>query len=90
MSEGEPDLERRASSHKSKKGIFVRLRNLTTGGPRKTKEERSEEERRRIFKIPAKVQDRKHWITDELTELTSKLRSVLFLRNLLTDYSHFQ
>jgi osomolarity two-component system sensor histidine kinase SLN1 len=79
MSDGEPDLERRTSSHKSKKGIFVRLRNLTTGGSRKTKQERSEEERRRVFKIPAKVQDRKHWITDELTELTSEFpRGFLF------------
>jgi len=80
MSEGEPDLERRASSHKSKKGIFVRLRNLTIGGPRKTMQERSEEERRRVFKIPAKVQDRKHWITDELTELTSTSLQPFFFR----------
>jgi osomolarity two-component system sensor histidine kinase SLN1 len=56
------------SAH-SQKGIFVRLRNLT-GGPKRSPGERSEEARRRTFKIPAKVQDRKHWITDELTELT--------------------
>jgi osomolarity two-component system, sensor histidine kinase SLN1 len=71
-SDGEADLENRPSSNRCKKGIFVRLRNLTTGGRRKTKTERSEEERRRVFKIPAKVPDRKHWITDELTELTSE------------------
>ncbi|TVY82586.1 Two-component system protein B [Lachnellula suecica] len=76
FSDGEPDLERRDSSHKFKKGILVKLRNLTTGGHRKTKGERSEEERRRVFKIPGKVQDRKHWVTDELTELTTTFNSM--------------
>lgn len=58
-------------SQKSKKnGFFIRLRNL--GSRRKTKEEHREEQQRRGFKIPGKVRDRKHWITDELTELTSK------------------
>ncbi|KUJ18134.1 uncharacterized protein LY89DRAFT_38710 [Mollisia scopiformis] len=61
------DLER-STSQKSKKGILVRLRNL--GHRRKTPTEKDEEERRRSFKIPAKVPSRKHWITDELTELT--------------------
>ncbi|KAK8126491.1 Histidine kinase [Apiospora kogelbergensis] len=27
--------------------------------------------RRRVFKIPGRVHDRKHWVTDELTELTT-------------------
>lgn len=75
-SEGDEDLERRASSQRSKKGILVRLRNLTSGGSRPSKAERSEQERRRVFKIPAKVQDRKHWITDELTELTGTFNSM--------------
>lgn len=57
------------NSTKSKKGFFVRLRNLT-GTQKKTARQRTEEERRRTFKIPAKVKNRKHWITDELTELT--------------------
>jgi len=51
------DLENRASpsrlSKSSKKGFFVRLRNLTPGSKRKTKSERNEDERRRVFKIPA-------------------------------------
>lgn len=72
FSDGEMDLENPASSQRSKKGILVRLKNLTTGRRRKSKIERSEDERRRVFKIPAKVPDRKHWVTDELTELTSK------------------
>ena len=71
-SDGEADLENRPGSNWSKRGVFVRLRYLTTVGRRKTKLEHSEEERRRGFKIPAKVPDRKHWITDELTELTSE------------------
>jgi osomolarity two-component system sensor histidine kinase SLN1 len=70
------DLEGRvgSSSQRSKKGFFVRLRNL--GMRRKTKVERTEAERRRVFKIPAKVRDRKHWITDELTELTQTFNSM--------------
>jgi osomolarity two-component system sensor histidine kinase SLN1 len=60
------------TSQRSKKGLFTKLRKFTYAGKPKTKTERTEDERRRVFKIPAKVQDRKHFITDELTELTSK------------------
>lgn len=57
-------------SQRSKKGsIFVRLRNL--GTKRKTKQEHHDDQRRRGFKIPGKVRDRRHFVTDELTELTS-------------------
>ncbi|TVY49760.1 Two-component system protein B [Lachnellula occidentalis] len=76
VSEGEADLDIRSGSNWSKRGVFVRLRYLTTVGRRKTKVEHSEEERRRGFKIPAKVPDRKHWITDELTELTTTFNSM--------------
>ncbi|KAF2471043.1 uncharacterized protein BDR25DRAFT_224634 [Lindgomyces ingoldianus] len=38
--------------------------------PKKTRVERREEERRRQFRIPGKVKDRKHFIHDELTDLT--------------------
>lgn len=72
VSDGEADLENLPGSNWSKRGVFVRLRHLTTVGRRKSKVERSEDERRRGFKIPSKVPDRKHWITDELTELTSE------------------
>lgn len=78
-SDGEdPELERSNSTHSRKTGLFFRLRNLTSGGKSKTKSQRSDDERRRVFKIPAKVQDRRHWITDELTELTC-LSSLLLL-----------
>lgn len=60
----------------SKKGLFVRLRNLTPGSRRKTAGQRSEDERRRVFKIPGKVADRKHWINDELTDLTTTFNSM--------------
>jgi osomolarity two-component system sensor histidine kinase SLN1 len=69
ISSGQPGLGRTNSS-RSKKGLFLRLRHLTRVGRQKTTSERSEEDRRRVFKIPARVQDRKHFITDELTELT--------------------
>ncbi|KAK2625748.1 hypothetical protein QTJ16_005060 [Diplocarpon rosae] len=61
---------RNSESHRSKKGLSMRLKNLTPGSRRKTPFERHEDERRRVFKIPAKVRDRKHFVTDELTELT--------------------
>jgi osomolarity two-component system sensor histidine kinase SLN1 len=59
------------STHQSKcsTGIFVRMRRL--GRRQKSKAELNEDARRRVFKIPGKVIDRKHYITDELTELTS-------------------
>jgi osomolarity two-component system sensor histidine kinase SLN1 len=56
---------------KTSTGFLVRMRNIRRGGRRRSKAERNEEDRRRVFKIPGKVQDRKHLITDELTELTS-------------------
>lgn len=65
------ELERSDSNRSKKRGIFVRLRNMRKNGTRKTKSEQSEDNRRREFKIPGKVQDRKHLITDELTELTT-------------------
>ncbi|CAL3972939.1 unnamed protein product, partial [Diplocarpon coronariae] len=66
-------LEHRNSDlQRSKKGFFMRLKNLTPVPRRKTRTERHEDERRRVFKIPGKVRDRKHFVTDELTELTCK------------------
>lgn len=60
-------------SRKSKKGPFIRLKKLI----RRHKRARpapsvhESEPRRQIFKIPGKVADRKHYVTDELTELTT-------------------
>jgi len=68
----EGNLANRGSSQRSKKGIFVRLRNLGASSRQKSKIDRMEADRRRVFKIPGKVQDRKHFVTDELTELTSR------------------
>jgi len=70
-------------SSKSKNGFFIRLRHL--GTRRKTKEEHQEDEQRRSFKIPAKVKNRKHWITDELTELTSRSQYSVFLHRCVAD-----
>ncbi|KAH8687229.1 histidine kinase-group VI protein [Tricladium varicosporioides] len=63
-------------STRSKRGLFIRLKQLTGRGKQKSKLERVEDDRRRGFKIPAKVQDRKHFITDELTELTTTFNSM--------------
>lgn len=51
-------------------GFMVRMKRLARGKRRRSKAEHEEDARRRVFKIPGKVIDRKHWITDELTELT--------------------
>ncbi|KAI0146963.1 hypothetical protein GGR57DRAFT_280164 [Xylariaceae sp. FL1272] len=62
----------RASS-KGEKGVMVHLRRLTrrhSSKPKPPSSEHTSENARRIFKIPGKVLDRKHYITDELTELT--------------------
>ncbi|KIN05502.1 hypothetical protein OIDMADRAFT_113786 [Oidiodendron maius Zn] len=66
-----PADEENGFSGRSKKGFVVRLKHLTTTGRRKSKAEREEEKRRRGFRIPAKVQDRKHLIQDELSDLTA-------------------
>lgn len=55
---------------KQKKGFMVKLRRLGRPKRRRSKAEHEEDARRRVFKIPGKVEDRKHWISDELTELT--------------------
>ncbi|KAJ2988794.1 hypothetical protein NUW58_g3791 [Xylaria curta] len=61
------------SSSKIPHGALVRLKkwykkNLTSRG---TPSEHPSDPRRRVFKIPGRVVDRKHIITDELTELTT-------------------
>ena len=51
-------------------GRFSGWRNARANG-RAEREEQRERRRRRSFRIPGKVQDRKHIIQDELTELTT-------------------
>lgn len=51
-------------------GRFSGWRNARATG-RAEREEQRERRRRRSFRIPGKVQDRKHFIQDELTELTT-------------------
>ncbi|KAF2091075.1 hypothetical protein K490DRAFT_33622 [Saccharata proteae CBS 121410] len=48
-------------------GVITRWRH----GDRRSRAERKEAERRRGFRIPSKVKDRKHFIHDELTDLTT-------------------
>ncbi|KAI6710333.1 hsp90-like protein [Diplocarpon mali] len=82
-------LEHRNSDlQRSKKGFFMRLKNLTPVPRRKTRTERHEDERRRVFKIPGKVRDRKHFVTDELTELTCTFNDMS--DELLLQYSNLE
>ncbi|KAI1085149.1 putative histidine kinase SlnCl1 [Whalleya microplaca] len=61
------------ASRKSKKGAIVQLKRLVRRRthPKLVLSEQGSDGRRRIFKIPRKVKERKHFITDELTELTT-------------------
>ncbi|KAI5923904.1 osmosensing histidine protein kinase SLN1 [Camillea tinctor] len=60
------------TASKTEKGVFVHLKNLVRRNVRSTfaASEHDSDPRRRVFKIPGKVKDRKHYVTDELTELT--------------------
>ncbi|KAF7549840.1 hypothetical protein G7Z17_g6109 [Cylindrodendrum hubeiense] len=66
------DLEELPSSggisQKSKKGFIANMVRWAKGKPKKPAS--GYDAARRMFKIPGKVDDRKHFITDELTELT--------------------
>jgi osomolarity two-component system sensor histidine kinase SLN1 len=58
-------------SHRSEKGLIASVKKFinrrTRGRP---SSDNGRETTRRIFKIPGKVEDKPHFITDELTELT--------------------
>ncbi|KAI0179579.1 putative histidine kinase SlnCl1 [Hypoxylon sp. FL1284] len=60
-------------SRKSRKGPLVRLKKLVRRHTRRriAPSMHDSEPRRQIFKIPGKVNNRKHYVTDELTELTT-------------------
>lgn len=55
------------TSHRSKKGFMTTISRLIKGNPVRPAER---DHARRMFKIPGKVDEGKHIITDELTELT--------------------
>lgn len=65
--------------------IFNRLRQT---GRRKSKIEQSDEERRKTFKIPAEVPDRKHFVKDEISELTTTFNAMS--RELLLQYTSLE
>ncbi|KAK8056639.1 Hsp90-like protein [Apiospora rasikravindrae] len=72
--EDDPDIPPSTGhSSRSKKGLFAKLkrrfRRRRRPGPSPSVPD--SDPRRRVFKIPGRVHDRKHWITDELTELTT-------------------
>jgi osomolarity two-component system sensor histidine kinase SLN1 len=55
-------------SHRSKKGIITTISRLIKGRPIRPAADR--DPARRLFKIPGKVHENRHVVTDELTELT--------------------
>ncbi|KAI8944810.1 osmosensing histidine protein kinase SLN1 [Xylaria longipes] len=61
------------SSSKMPQGVFLRLKKWYSKNlrPLPPPSEHPSDHRRRVFKIPGKVTDRRHVITDELTELTT-------------------
>ncbi|KFZ24949.1 hypothetical protein V502_00584 [Pseudogymnoascus sp. VKM F-4520 (FW-2644)] len=79
-----------SSSKASKrgKGFVIRMRRFVQGKHRKSKEEKTEEERRREFKVPGKVLDPRHLITDELTELTRTFNEMS--DELMTQYTKLE
>lgn len=60
-------------SHTSEKGMFAKVTRKIWNKAHKmmTPSEIDSDPRRRVFKIPGKVNDKRHFITDELTELTT-------------------
>ncbi|KAI1098654.1 putative histidine kinase SlnCl1 [Jackrogersella minutella] len=58
-------------SRKSGNGTWIRLRKFIRRHTRVAPSTHESESVRRVFKIPGKVNDRKHFVTDELTELTT-------------------
>ena len=57
-------------SNKSEKGLIAALRRRIQRRRSPTASEHDSDPTRRVFKIPGKVRARKHYVTDELTELT--------------------
>ncbi|KAH8202821.1 hypothetical protein TruAng_002984 [Truncatella angustata] len=57
-------------STRSEKGWLLSLKRTIRGKRRPPPSEHDSDPRRRVFKIPGRVRDRKHYVTDELTELT--------------------
>ncbi|KAK6082036.1 osomolarity two-component sensor histidine kinase sln1 [Seiridium cupressi] len=57
-------------SSKSEKGWLLSLKRKLRRKRRPPPSEHDSDPRRRVFKIPGRVKDKKHYITDELTELT--------------------
>lgn len=77
-----------SATSKRKGNIFIRLRKLGRGGRQKSKMERNEDVRRRAFKIPEQVPDRNHWVTDEVSELTTTFNAMS--RELLLQYTSLE
>ncbi len=65
---------RSSTSRISEKGWFLKLRRKV-GLPKKPPP-RHENDERQVFKIPGKVPEKKHLITDELTELTATFNAM--------------
>ncbi|KAI0206791.1 hypothetical protein F4808DRAFT_7533 [Astrocystis sublimbata] len=78
------------SSSKTPLGIFARIKRWSRKNmvPRASPSADFSDPRRRVFKIPGKVVDRKHIMTDELTELTTTFNEMS--EELLRQYSSLE
>jgi osomolarity two-component system sensor histidine kinase SLN1 len=78
-------------SQLSEKGIFAHIKRRIKKRRRaraRAEADRDASSSRRVFKIPRRVQDRKHYVTDELTELTetfNEMTDELFKQYTLLD-----
>ncbi|KAF1988524.1 hypothetical protein K402DRAFT_402724 [Aulographum hederae CBS 113979] len=62
-------VDRSVNEMARKEGFFSSVSRWKSA-PKQSRAERKEEQRRRAFRIPSKVKDRKHFVQDELTDLT--------------------
>ncbi|KAI9682887.1 MAG: Histidine kinase [Trizodia sp. TS-e1964] len=75
------------ASHKQKEGFFFKLAHWQP--KRKGSSEKGvETQRRHTFRIPGKVQDRKHYVHDELTDLTQTFNEMT--EELLMQYERLE
>lgn len=64
-------LETLNAQNEKKGGIFGAFSNIVRGRWERSQGTASEDGRSKTFKVPGKVKESKHFVTDELTELTS-------------------
>ncbi|KAH0566242.1 hypothetical protein GP486_000363 [Trichoglossum hirsutum] len=82
-----PSGDEEGQLRRSRKSFLKRLKHWRRG-PHQSKAEVAEDARRRTFRIPGKVQDRKHLIQDELSDLTRTFNEMT--EELVTQYEKLE